>query len=614
MATFDNRHFSPIGDRRLETKEDLQDAFKATFEPLLPAFSSGAARVRVEQGGAHFDDAAADLEGFARPLWGIVPFVAGGGKFEHWDLYHRGLTNGTDPDHPEYWGTVGDRDQRQVELAAIGFAMALIPEHFWEPLSDKGKENLVTYLRHGRDKDYPVCNWRFFRVLVDLGLKKVGAQYDVKMTEEYLDDVDSYYMSEGYYGDGIERYKMDYYNPWAFHFYGLIYAKVCPEDSDRQKRYRERTRVFAEQFQHWFADDGSCIPFGRSLIYRFACGSYWAALAFADEEALPWGVIKGLYMRHMRWWTKQPISRLNSGVLTLGYAYPNSFVCENYNSPQSPYWAMKAFLPLALPSTHPFWTAQELPASSASASLPIPGMVISHYPKNTVALMSGPQHFRDTVRFQAEKYCKFAYSTRYGFSIDTNAKNFNSASFDSMIGFSEDGIHFRIRESTQARIYQDKLYSTWSPWEDVSIETWLIPQGKWHIRVHRIESGRRLDSIEGGFAISKTDAAGKIVKVEKSDRSYVTNAEDFSGLVNLSTDRKARIHVPEANSNLMTQKTILPQLIGEIAAGSTTLFASAVLAMPDTQVVDSDWKAVPELPSVEELEAIKNSSKPVFGE
>ncbi|CAO3678665.1 unnamed protein product [Umbelopsis ramanniana] len=605
MATFDNRHFSPIGDRRLETKEDLQDAFKATFEPLLPAFSSGAARVRVEQGGAHFDDAAADLEGFARPLWGIVPFVAGGGKFEHWDLYHRGLTNGTDPDHPEYWGTTGDRDQRQVELAAIGFAMALIPEHFWEPLSDKGKENLVAYLRQGRDKDYPVCNWRFFRVLVDLGLKKVGAQYDVKMTEEYLDDLDSYYIGEGYYGDGVERYKMDYYNPWAFHFYSLIYAKVCPEDSDRQKRYRERTRAFAEQFQHWFADDGSCIPFGRSLIYRFACGSYWAALAFADEEALPWGVIKGLYMRHMRWWTKQPISRLNSGVLTLGYAYPNSFVCENYNSPQSPYWAMKAFLPLALPSSHPFWTAQELPASSASASLPIPGMVISHYPKNTVALMSGPQHFRDTVRFQAEKYCKFAYSTRYGFSIDTNAKNFNSASFDSMIGFSEDGIHFRIRESTQARIYENKLYSTWSPWEDVSIETWLIPQGKWHIRVHRIESGRRLDSIEGGFAISKTDAAGKIVKVEKSDRS---------GLVNLSTDRKARIHVPESNSNLMTQKTILPQLSGEIAAGSTTLFASAVLAMPDTQVVNSDWNAVPDLPSAEELEAIKNSSKPVFGE
>ncbi|KAH8556083.1 hypothetical protein BGW37DRAFT_471027 [Umbelopsis sp. PMI_123] len=614
MATFDNSRFSPIGNLRLETREDLQAAFKATFEPLLPAFSAGAARVRVEQGGAHFDDAAADLEGFARPLWGIVPFVAGGGDFEHWNLYHRGLTNGTDPDHPEYWGDIGDRDQRQVELAAIGFALALIPDHFWEPLSDKAKENLVVYLRNGRNKDFPVCNWRFFRVFVDLGLKRVGAKYDVKMSEQYLDEIDTYYLGEGYYGDGIEKSRMDYYNPWAFQFYGLIYAKLCPEDSERQRRYRERTQQFAEQFQHWFADDGSCIPFGRSLTYRFATGSYWGALAFADEEALPWGVVKGLYMRHMRWWSKQPISRLNSGILTLGYAYPNSFVCENYNSPQSPYWAMKAFLPLALPSDHPFWTAEELPACSASANLPVPGMVISHYPRNTVALMSGPHHYRNTVRFQAEKYCKFAYSTRYGFSIDANGKNFDTASFDSMIGFSENGIHFRVRESTQARIYENKLYSIWSPWEDVSVETWLIPQGKWHIRIHRIESGRRLDSTEGGFAISKTDAAGKITKVEMPDRSYVTNAEDFSGIVNLGSNRKAKILIPESNSNLMTQKTILPQLTGEVAAGSTTVFASAILAMPDTHVANSDWNEVPVLPSIDELEAIKKLSKPVFAE
>lgn len=614
MSSFYVSNFSPIGNLRLETKEDLQAAFKATFDPLLPAFSEGGARVRVEQGGAHFDDAAADFEGFARPLWGIVPFVAGGGHFEHWDLYHKGLTNGTDPDHSEYWGEPTDHDQRQVELAAVGVAMALIPEHFWEPLSDKAKSDLVKFLRAGRDRHYPVCNWRFFRVLVDLGLKAVGAEYDVQMTTQYLDEVETYYLADGFYGDGVEKYKMDYYNPFAFHFYSLLYAKICPEDTVRQQNYRQRARIFAEQFQHWFADDGSCIPFGRSLIYRFACGSYWSALAFADEEALPWGVIKGLYMRHMRWWTQQPISRLNTGILSLGYSYPNSYICENYNSPQSPYWAMKAFLPLALPDTHPFWTAEELPSSSMPANLPVPGMVISHYPKNTVALMSGPQHFQDTVRFQAEKYCKFAYSTRYGFSVDINFKNFESATLDSMIGFSEDGKYFRVRERTVAKIHEDKLYSVWSPWEDVSVETWLIPNGKWHIRVHHIRSARRLIATEGGFAISKTDAAGKITRQVHSNNSCVTNAEDFSGIVDLGSNRTARIIVPESNTNLMTPKTIIPQLRGTVEAGSTTVFASAILAMPDVHIVDNDWCQIPELPSQEELEAIKRLAKPVFDE
>lgn len=34
-------------------------------------------------------------------------------------------------------------------------------------------------------------------------------------------------------------------------------------------------------------------------------------------------------------------------------------IAQDYNSPQSPYWALKSFLVLALPSSHPFWQAKE---------------------------------------------------------------------------------------------------------------------------------------------------------------------------------------------------------------------------------------------------------------
>ncbi|CAM0141766.1 hypothetical protein VKS41_004540 [Umbelopsis sp. WA50703] len=614
MTVSTKSKFSPLSDLPLETKDDLRVAFLEVFRPLLPAFSPGSARVRVEEAGAHFAPAAADLEGFARPLWGIVPFVAGGGKFDYWDLYHEGLTNGTDPAHQEYWGTPTNHDQRQVELAAIGFAIALIPEHFYEPLSEAAKQNLVKYLQTGRNHFYPVCNWRFFRVLVDLGLKTVGASYDTKMTEQYLDDLDSYYLADGYYGDGVEKYKMDYYNPWAFQFYALIYAKLCPEDTARQQTYRTRAKIFAQQFQHWFADDGSAIPFGRSLIYRYACGSFWGAVAYADEEVLPWGVIKGLYMRHMRWWAKQPVSRLNTGLLSLGYTYPNPYICETYNSPQSPYWALKAFLPLALPDDHPFWTAEELPLKLDSASLPVPGMVVSHYPQNTVALMSGPQHSPSTVRYQAEKYCKFAYSSRYGFSIDIRRDCFDFAVLDSMIGFSEDGDFFKVRESTKARIFENKLYSTWSPWKDVDVETWLIPSGKWHIRVHRVQSGRDLSTIEGGFAISNYEHVGQVDQKSDSNKAYVCNSEDFSGIIDLGGNREGKVCVPEPNTNIMFPKSVVPQLKGTIKANTSALYAAAIIAQPDIQILEGEWCNVPEIPSIEELERIKQLSIPVFNE
>ena len=97
------------------------------------------------------------------------------------------------------------------------------------------------------------------------------------------------------------------------------------------------------------------------MTYRFACAGFWAALAFADEEALPWGEVKGYYLRHLRWWARHPITE-RDGVLSVGFGYANLLMSENYNSPGSPYWAFKAFLPLALDASHPFWTTEEAPS------------------------------------------------------------------------------------------------------------------------------------------------------------------------------------------------------------------------------------------------------------
>src|SRR4051794_17471725 len=99
--TYDPLSANPLHNNLLQSRDDVEQGLHALFAPLLPYFSEGGARVRLDAAAAHFDRAAADLEGFARPLWGLTPLAAGGGSFEHWDLYRRGLANGTDPEHPE---------------------------------------------------------------------------------------------------------------------------------------------------------------------------------------------------------------------------------------------------------------------------------------------------------------------------------------------------------------------------------------------------------------------------------------------------------------------------------------------------------------------------------
>jgi hypothetical protein len=75
------------------------------------------------------------------------------------------------------------------------------------------------------------------------------------------------------------------------------------------------------------------------MIYRFAVVSFWGALAYADVELpapLTWGMVKGIVLRHFRWWQNQPDIWSSSGTLTIGYSYPNMYMAESYNSPGSP--------------------------------------------------------------------------------------------------------------------------------------------------------------------------------------------------------------------------------------------------------------------------------------
>jgi hypothetical protein len=600
-VTYTPKNANPLHGNPLESPADVEIVALDLFKPLLGYFSEGGARVCLSETAAIFDRAAAELEGFARPLWGLAPLAAGGGAFEHWALYRQGLVNGMNPEHPEYWGEVADRNQRLVELAAIGLAMRLVPQHIFLPLSDDDKAIVANYLLKARDRDYVDNNWKFFRVLVDLGLEECGIDFDREGTQLYLDDLEAFALEDGWYRDGPYR-RTDHYIPFAMHFYGLIYARLCRGDEARAERFRERARRFALDIRHWYGPDGAALAFGRSQTYRFAAAGFWAALAYAGVEALPWGEIKGYYLRHMRWWADKAITE-RDGVLSIGYAYPNLLMSESYNSAGSPYWAMKAFLPLALPGDHPFWRAEEIaaPEFAEPVALKEPGMVAMHTPGNIVVLSSGQEH--ETMRGAAEKYAKFVYSTRYGFSVEADDRNFGAAAFDGMIGFSKDGKHLAMRETLEsALIAGTMLYSKWRPFEDVLVETWLLPQSPWHIRVHRITTPTPLKSIEGGFAVRRADFNADR-REEGAGRALAVTSTDISVIVDLSErPRTGRAHFPLPNTNLIHSKTILPQLVGDIPTGTSVLFTAA-MALPLSDAARDAAAAAPVAPDLAALEA-----------
>ena len=107
----------------------------------------------------------------------------------------------------------------------------------------------------------------------------------------------------------------------------------------------------------------------------------------------------------------------------------------------SSYIFIFGFLPLALSESHPFWQAEELPARASAEAVPLkhPGMVMFRTPGNVVALSSGQENLQ--MRFGSEKYAKFAYASRYGFSVESDERSYQSAVLGGMIGFEREMSH-----------------------------------------------------------------------------------------------------------------------------------------------------------------------------
>ena len=310
-------------------------------------------------------------------------------------------------------------------------------------------------------------------------------------------------------------------------------------------------------------------------------------------------------MRHLRWWLDRPI-RDTSGLLTVGYGYPQPHLAEQYNAPGSPYWGMKAFLPLALPGTHPFWAAEELaaPALPEVSTQPEPGVVLMRCEEGRQVVMLSARQHSTWVRHGAAKYAKFAYSTRFGFSVPSGSPGLEQGAFDNTLALSEDGTHWRPCEEPRYADADDGLLHTrWTPWPDVEVETWLLAVAPWHIRVHRLTTHRRLRSAEGAFAVNRdipphrTATGPGHARLDSPAGACLIEAIQVpadrpeEGSRTTGVPRSGRLVRAFPGTNVLVPRTLIPTLTGTHEPGEHWL-ACAILGTAELPPA-TDWPEPP---------------------
>ena len=583
----------------LRTRQDMIDAALAIIRPTVKYLTPGKSRLMLSPTAAHYDEGIAGMEGFSRVLFGIIALLAGGVPEAEplWAEWREGIIHGVDPAHEEYWGDIGPFDQRMVEMATYGLGMALAPRRFFHELPESAQDNLYRWLNQINRYDMPKNNWKFFRVMVNVGFLTVGREADEAMLAADLAELETHYTRDGWYFDAPTQ--RDYYTIWAFHYFSLIYAKVMAQrDPERCQRFRERARMMLPRFACWFDAAGRALPYGRSLTYRFAQGDFFAACALAEVQApgLGYGEIKGMLLRNLRAWLSLPIFD-REGILTVGYGYPNLVASEGYNAPGSPYWGMKVFMALALPEDHPFWQAEEAPYTPPERFCDEQvRLLLTRDEKNRQVIAFTAGNHATEHMHEDEKYEKFAYSTKFAFSVIKEASTLGKGAFDSMLAVKRVGKDLWHGRSgcDSFSVTEEKVAFTWRPMEGVTIDTELIPvtgvnpvTGLWHVRRHVIHADCAIEAAEAAFAVCRDRAGNRLCyRVRTACEAEGTAAIAHgpfgtSCIYGLKGYDEAQVVYPEPNTNLLEPRTVLPTLKCTLQSGVTELICAVYAAEGD---------------------------------
>ena len=567
------------------------------LDPLKPHFNDDCSRIHLAGGAALYEKEIISIEAWARPLWGLAPFWHGGGRskdgfFEK--AYARGLAAGTDPSSPMFWRGGRNHDQRFVEMAAIAYGLFLAPEVLWEPLDARGRKNVAAWLDLANHASFPQGNWLWFRALENLALRERGMEWNRVLLEEDLDMLDGFYQGHGWYKDGPEGV-FDYYNAMVFHFMGLLYAGLFgTEDPVRAECYAERAQEFAQEYILLFSRRGEAVPFGRSVTYRFAQSGFWSAAlaAHADlGDMFTPGCLLGLVERNIASWDPEDICD-NGGIQSIGYGYPCLHMAEGYNASGSPYWSLMAFACLALPPEDSVWEEEPepLPELPLLAKTEL-GLAARDAGEEITLYRTGALPAHPFAQSPA-KYAKFAYGTRFGFSVARSSMAIAEAAPDSMLAFSIAGHIFVSRGAKESSVRKvdseevgsagwgdvmpsalrhelselaakDMLWETesiWSPWPGIEVTTEIVPVAEGHLRIHHVSSGLACEAYDCGFAVS-----GNYHTLVQKEIDAVCQVQPLA-----CPGERTMIHA-EANTNISHPESVIPAVRYQVVAGKNVL-------------------------------------------
>ncbi|MBC8168065.1 MAG: DUF2264 domain-containing protein [Bryobacteraceae bacterium] len=348
-----------------------------------------------------------------------------GKKFDLLDMTGSALTNGTNPDHKDYWQPARNdaQDQRQVEASIIAWAVWLLRDSLLPQMSTVERRRIDEWLASCTRFPVRRNNWAWFTAVnhaARLALKDKFDEfsYDQNAMFEDLRSLDAMSVGGGWYNDDKPRQSFDYYNSWVFSSHFLYWnALVGERFPDWSKVFSDPLRQYLDTAPMFFGSNGSHILYGRSLIYR------WAVLTplvlaylqklWPHDAATLHRIVRGSLEFHHAGGSYDTAN----GKLRETYSPEGTpAIRESYIDGGHPYWCMQAFSLWLIPRADPFWQADsgQLPVERGDFRrvLEAPGMVLTGRKSSGHVQLLQARSSKTDIAYR-DKYNKFTYSSHF---------------------------------------------------------------------------------------------------------------------------------------------------------------------------------------------------------
>ena len=276
------------------------------------------------------------------------------------------LADKTAPDYVP----LGAHRQGLVVGGMLALAILRAPGAYWNGLPSKTRRGLIAQLAGCQSISPLANNWQLFSGAIEVLLHKLGIANTIEAAMTRLERMESWYLGDGWYGDGPE-FRTDYYNSFVIHPFILAchsgLGTAIP--SDRATIAILRAQRHAEVLERMIGVDGSMPVLGRSMAYRCANLHLLGLLALTGllPRTLAPGQARGAMQRVILRTLDAPGTFDQAGWLVPGLAGDQPCLAEPYISCGSLYMCSLAFLPLGLPPEAPFWQQPEIACTASRA-------------------------------------------------------------------------------------------------------------------------------------------------------------------------------------------------------------------------------------------------------